>query len=41
VRPVEKIRVDNPHDAAEDNLGQLFVRSPSGTVLDLVDEIEE
>jgi hypothetical protein len=25
-------------DAAEDNLGELFVRSPSGTVADVVDE---
>ena len=28
-------------DAAEDNLGELFVRSPSGTVFDVVDEIEQ
>ena len=34
----EPIEVDP--DAAEDNLGELFVRSPSGAVLEAVGEIE-
>jgi hypothetical protein len=42
---VYRVTLDHPievdPDAAEDNLGQLFVRSPSGTVLDVVDEIEQ
>ena len=42
---VYRVALDHPievdPDAAEDNLGQLFVRSPSGTVLDVVDEIEQ
>ena len=32
------IPIEVDPDAAEDNLGELFVRSPSGTVLDVVDE---
>jgi hypothetical protein len=39
---VYRVALDNPievdPDAAEDNLGALFVRSPSGRVLDVVDE---
>ena len=39
---VYRVALDKPievdPDAAEDNLGELFVRSPSGTVLDVVDE---
>jgi hypothetical protein len=41
---VYRIALDKPievdPDAAEDNLGELFVRSPSGAVLEAVDEIE-
>src|SRR6476660_3071427 len=39
---VYRVELDKPievdPDAAEDNLGQLFVRSPSGTVLQVVDQ---
>ena len=41
---VYRVTLDKPievdPDAAEDNLGELFVRSPSGAVLEAVDEIE-
>jgi hypothetical protein len=39
---VYRVALDNPievdPDAAEDNLGALFVRSPSGRVLEIVNE---
>ena len=42
---VYRVTLDGPieadPDAAEDNLGELFVRSPRGTVVDVVDEKEE
>jgi hypothetical protein len=41
---VYRVTLDEPieadPDAAEDNLGQLFVRSPRGTVADVVGEKE-
>jgi hypothetical protein len=42
---VYRVTLDQPievdPEAAEDNLGQLFVRSQSGTILEVVDEIEQ
>ena len=42
---VYRVTLDKPievdPDAAEDNLGELFVRSPSGTVAEVVGEIEQ
>jgi hypothetical protein len=42
---VYRVKLDNPievdPDAAQDNLGELFVRSPNGTVLDVVGDIGE
>ena len=42
---VYRVTLDEPieadPDAAEDNLGELFVRSPRGTVADVVGEKEE
>ena len=42
---VYRVTLDKPievdPDAAEDNLGELFVRSPSGIVLEVVGEIEQ
>jgi hypothetical protein len=42
---VYRVRLDKPievdPDAAQDNLGELFVRSPSGTVVEVVEEIEQ
>ena len=42
---IYRVTLDQPieadPDAAEDNLGELFVRSPSGAVVDAVDENEK